>query len=237
MNVEYLLLAAELIGTIAFAISGVLVAIEKDLDFFGALVLGLVTSFGGGVLRDVMIGQNPPVIFTNPIFATVALLTSAAVFWLVYFLGNRIDFEHGRLMHVINISDALGLGVFVTIGVDAVLTAPAPMHENALLAVFIGTITGVGGGVLRDTLVGSTPLILRKRIYAVAAIFGSIVYYALIRLGISAVITLPAAVLLVVAIRILATHFRWSLPHVPRPSAANPAPQVEACRENADDSQ
>lgn len=220
-------------GTVAFAISGVLVAIDRDLDFFGALVLGVVTAFGGGVLRDVMIGRTPPVIFTDTVIAFAALLTSAIVFWLVYFLGNRIDFAHGRLMHVINFSDAVGLGVFVTIGVDAVLACPAPMCENALLAVFIGTITGVGG-VIRDTLVGSTPVILRKRIYALAAISGAVVYYALARFGAPAVVSLPAAMLLVVAIRLLATHFRWSLPHVPRerPAKVPATPNTdELCRE------
>ncbi len=213
MNAQTLIFIAELIGVAAFAVSGVLVAIDRNLDLFGALVLGAITAVGGGMLRDVMIGHHPPMVFINPIYALLAVIVSLTVFFLAYFLGDRIDLHSERLARIINFFDALGLGIFAIVGVDAVLGGE--MEENGFLAVFIGTITAVGGGLLRDVFVASVPAIFRKHVYAVAAILGSMLYYFSVSLGLPVVVALPLTVTVIVTIRLLAAHYRWNMPHVP----------------------
>lgn len=213
MNAGHIIFIAEMVGIVAFAISGVLVAIDHRLDLFGAIILGAVTSVGGGMTRDIIIGSTPPVMFTDPTYAVTAAITSIVVFTLVYFVGNRFDLHSIRVMQIVNLFDAIGLGVFVTIGVDAVLAGP--MADNAFLAIFIGTITGVGGGVLRDIFVASIPAIFRKHVYAVIAALGSAIYYFMVRGGISVAIALPTAAVVVIIGRLCAAHFRWNFPRIP----------------------
>ena len=113
---------------------------------------------------------------------------------------------------IINLLDAIGLGVFVVVGVRASITAG--FGDNAFLAVFIGTVTGVGGGLMRDQLAGQIPMVLRKRIYAIAALAGAIVYYLFYLLGVSEYISAPCGIALVILIRLLASRNQWSLPHI-----------------------
>ena len=213
MTAAALLFTAELIGIAAFAISGVLVAIDHRLDLFGALILGAVTSVGGGMTRDILIGHTPPVMFTNPIYALTAVCVSLVVFALFYFLGDRISFTSPVTRQIINLSDAIGLGVFVTTGVDAILHSP--LADNAFLAIFVGTVTGVGGGLLRDIFVATIPAIFRKHIYAIAAILGAAGYYLMRSIDIPIEAALPITAAAVVIIRLLAAHFRWNLPRIP----------------------
>lgn len=223
MTAATILFIAELIGIAAFAISGVLVAIEHRLDAFGALVLGAVTSVGGGMTRDIIIGHTPPVMFTNPVYAVLAVFVSLIVFALAYFLGDHVNFQSKRWSQIINFFDAIGLGVFVTTGVDAILAGE--MADNAFLAIFVGTITGVGGGVLRDIFVASIPAIFRKHVYAIAAIFGAALYYFMITAGLPVAASLPTAVAAVVILRLLAAHYRWNIPRIPeKPSEDSPVP-------------
>lgn len=212
MTTQTIIFIAEMIGIVAFAISGVLVAIDHRLDLFGAIILGAVTSVGGGMTRDIIIGRTPPVMFTDPIYAVTAAITATVVFALVYFLGRRLDLNSLRTMQVINLFDAIGLGVFVTIGVDAVLAGQ--MAGNAFLAIFIGTVTGVGGGVLRDIFVASIPAIFRKHVYAAIAVLGSAIYYFLVRGGVSVLIALPVTTAFVVVGRLCAAHYRWNFPRI-----------------------
>ena len=220
MTAAALLFIAELIGVAAFAISGVLVAIDYRLDLFGALILGAVTSVGGGMTRDILIGQTPPVMFTNPIYALTAVCVSLTVFVLFYFFGNRISFTSPITRQIINFSDAIGLGVFVTTGVDAILRSP--LSDNAFLAIFIGTVTGVGGGLLRDIFVATIPAIFRKHIYAIAAILGASGYYFMRQSNIPVGAALPITVGAVIIIRLLATHYRWNLPRIPEKDRTPP---------------
>lgn len=213
MTAAAILFIAELIGIAAFAISGVLVAIEHRLDAFGALVLGTVTSVGGGMTRDIIIGHTPPVMFTNPIYATLAVFVSLTVFTLAYFLGDRVNLQSKRWSQIINLFDAIGLGVFVTTGVDAILVGD--LADNAFLAIFVGTITGVGGGVLRDIFVASIPAIFRKHVYAIAAILGASLYYFMVIAGLPVAAALPTAVITVVIIRLLAAYYHWNIPRIP----------------------
>lgn len=213
MTVDNIIFALEIIGIVAFAITGVITAIEKKFDIFGALVLGVVTSVGGGILRDMILGYLPPAAFRNSVYAITASVTSIAVFVIAYFLGARIKKHFNVYSQIINVFDSLGLSVFVVGGVNAAISCG--FGENMFLSVFVGTLTGVGGGVMRDIMAGRVPKILRKRIYALAAIVGAIIYYLLITYNICSstwAIILGAGSVLV--IRILATVFRWNLPTV-----------------------
>lgn len=210
---DTILFVLEIIGTIAFAITGVITAFEKKLDILGAIVLGAVTAVGGGILRDIMLGYLPPSAFRHPVYALTAIAASIAVFVLAYFLGEKIKAHFDVYSQVINIFDSIGLAVFTVAGVNS--SYEHGFGENAFLTIFVAVLTGVGGGVMRDMMVGKVPKILRKRIYALAVIIGAGIYYILIYFNlcseILAVIIGAGSVLL---IRILATVFHWNLPRI-----------------------
>lgn len=213
MKFETVLFALEIAGVVAFAITGVITALEKKFDIFGALVLGVTTSVGGGILRDMILGYLPPAAFREPVFAVTATVVSLAVFILAYFLGARIKKHFELYSQVINVFDSIGLSVFVIGGVNAAISCG--FGDNMFLAVFVGALTGVGGGVMRDIMAGRVPKILRKRVYALAAIIGAVIYYLLTYYNVCsstwAIIIGAGSVLI---IRILATIFRWNLPTV-----------------------
>ncbi len=213
MNIEKILFAIEIIGTIAFAITGVITALEKKFDIFGALVLGTVTAVGGGIVRDLILGYTPPMAFRKSVYAITAIITSLVVFVISYFFGKKIVRHYDVYSQVINVFDSIGLAVFVVGGVNSAIACG--FEENMFLTVFVGTITGIGGGLLRDMMASKVPGILRKRIYALAAIIGAIIYYLLIHYQICP--ATPAIIIgagSVLIIRILATIFHWNLPIV-----------------------
>ncbi len=213
MSVETIFFVIEIIGTVAFAITGVITAIEKKFDILGAIVLGTVTAVGGGILRDIMLGYLPPLAFRNPVYALTAILTSVAVFILAYFTGKKIVRHFDIYSQVINFFDSLGLAVFVVAGINA--SRECGFGENAFLSLFVAVLTGVGGGVLRDILAGRVPKILRRRVYALAAILGGLIYYYLLEFGIfSETLSMLIGAGSVLLIRILATVFRWNLPSI-----------------------
>ncbi len=213
MNVDTVLFVIEIIGTVAFAITGVITALEKKFDIFGAIVLGTVTAVGGGIVRDLILGYLPPMAFRKSVYALTAVITSLAVFIIAYFLGTKIKRHFGVYSQIINIFDSIGLSVFVIGGVNSAISCG--FGENMFLSVFVATLTGVGGGVMRDIMARRVPKILRKRVYALAAIVGATIYYVLIWYGI-----LPSTPSIIIGagsvliIRILATIFRWNLPTV-----------------------
>lgn len=211
MSLETLVFIAELIGTAAFAVTGVAVAAEKELDLFGAILLGCLTACGGGLLRDLLIGQIPPALFVRPIPIAVAAAVSLASFLVIRFAGPHIRRRRAFYAGLVNIADALGLAVFVVVGIDA--ARKMGFGANAFLCVSVGVLTGVGGGLTRDLLAGKIPGILYKRVYAVAAILGGLAYMFLPAL-LPAWAALLISVALVVGIRMLATRFKWSLPHL-----------------------
>lgn len=213
MTVENILFAIEIIGTVAFAITGVITALEKKFDIFGALVLGTVTAVGGGIVRDLILGYTPPMAFRKSVYAITAVITSLAVFIIAYFFGKRIKKHFDVYSQIINIFDSIGLSVFVVGGVNSAISCG--FGENMFLSIFVATLTGVGGGVMRDIMAGRVPKILRKRVYALAAIIGAIIYYVLFYYELcsaSLAIILGAGSVLI--IRILATIFHWNLPTV-----------------------
>lgn len=202
----------ELIGVAAFAVTGAMAAMEKGADIFGVLFLSLITALGGGVIRDLLLGVHPPRMFTSFVYVALALALG-----LLFFLGARLQRDAylkyaERTDRIVNVFDALGLAVFSVSGVQ--LTAEAFGMDNPLLLAMMGMTTGVGGGMLRDMMIGVIPRVLRRRIYAVASILGSLCYWALLRAGLGASLSAAAASVLVVALRLLATHYKWNLPSV-----------------------
>lgn len=212
MVTEIILLITEWIGTISFAASGSLVAIRHSLDLFGVLTVGSITAVGGGILRDVMIGNIPPKIFANPLILAVALVTSLIVFLIAYLYRKKF-MQLSTIIDTVNIFfDALGLAAFSIAGIEA--TCLAGFSNNVLLTIIMGVITGVGGGVLRDILVNEKPYILTKHIYAVVSVIGCLMYYILsIKFGYTVLATLLVVAFTVVT-RLLAAKLRWGLPKI-----------------------
>ena len=197
----------EIIGTIAFAISGAMVGIQKHMDVFGVSILGLTTAVGGGILRDLILNITPPAAFRDPAFAVTAILVSI----LLFIPAIRRAFEHtGRIREMlILMMDSIGLGLFTVIGVQVAQSAGG--ERNLFLATFVGVLTGVGGGLLRDVFAGAMPYIFIRHFYACASIIGAWTCALLWEaLGENLAMLLGAAV--VILLRILAAHFRWSLP-------------------------
>ena len=209
---QTIFLIMEWIGTIAFAISGTLVAISCSLDLFGVVTVGCVTAVGGGIIRDVLVGRIPPQIFSNPLILLMAIITSVTVFVIAY--CNRVKFNalRERIERVNIFFDALGLAAFSVAGVE--IACESAFGSNALLAITLGVITGVGGGVFRDVLVNEKPYILVKHIYAVASILGCIAYYVLSHMLNVRVWGTVIALLITVTIRLFAAKYRWKLPKI-----------------------
>lgn len=206
-----LVFALEMIGTIAFAFSGCMVANSKKMDIFGVWVLGTVTAVGGGAVRDVLLGNVPPGMFRNGVYVAVA--TGTVIFWL--FMAARRDvmtnLVFARLTKVMDISDSLGLGIFAVLGSQTAIRAG--YGDNWFLVIFVGVLTGVGGGLLRDVMADMTPMIFCKRIYAIAAMAGSVVYLLLFRFSkIPEIGAIVAGTVTVFVIRTLASTYRWDLP-------------------------
>ena len=200
----------EIIGTIAFASSGAMIAVEKKMDIFGVNILGATTAVGGGMMRDIILGVTPPAAFSQPVYILFSILTSTLLFAIVY---TNPEILHSRIKSryydkIMLWCDTAGLGIFTVVGIQ---TASRILpQDNPFFFVFIGVLTGVGGGVLRDIMAGETPYILVREIYASAAIAG----------GISCVVcgsTMGEATATVlgltvtVVIRSLAAYFHWNL--------------------------
>lgn len=202
----------DLIGTVAFAISGSMTAVEQGMDLFGILILALTTATGGGFIRDLTIGSLPPVVFRNPIYMILSFLTAGIVFLVLKFQSLRPHSERVRLVYekMLLITDSMGLAAFTVDGVCAGLAQP---DTNLFLAVFLGVITGVGGGILRDLFAGKKPYVFVKHVYALASLAGAAAVYILPRYlgsGFSIMISFG----IIILIRYLAAHYRWDLPRI-----------------------
>jgi len=206
-----IILALEIIGTIAFAVSGAMVSINKRLDIFGVIFCAVVTALGGGVLRDMLIANLPPVMFREYIYVIVALVTALVTFVTARVIGKKYTENIEVIDKVDNIFDAIGLGVFTVVGINTAISKG--YGDNAFFAVFLGMTTGCGGGIIRDVIVREVPFVLSKRIYAVASIGGGVVYYLMyVTAGLNEVVSVLTGIILIFAVRILASVFRWDLP-------------------------
>lgn len=205
-----ILFALEAVGTVAFASSGAMTAIDKNLDLLGIIVLGVTTAVGGGMIRDIIIGKVPPSLFVNPIYVLMALVTVLLLFAVIRFHSYLMSgFYRQTYDKIMNLFDAVGLGAFTVVGIDTAVSAG--FGDYRFLAVFLGVITGVGGGILRDIMADQTPYVLCKHVYACASIAGALLYIALMDLiPADAAMVICSAV--VVLIRLLAAKYRWNLP-------------------------
>ena len=200
----------DIIGTVAFAVSGVLVGIRKQLDLFGVYVLAIITASGGGIIRDIVIDRSIPVFFTEwKYFAAITVTMIATC--LLYRLVNKI-------MSVIITFDAIGLGVFTVTATYKAIEYGLPL----LGVVFAGVITGIGGGILRDILVNEIPLVFRSEIYAIPSIIGSVLFYVFHKeFGMNIAINTYLCVAIVVLIRIVSVKKKLNLPKVPKKNDNN----------------
>lgn len=187
------------IGTMAFAASGALVGVKKQMDLFGVIVLGLVTAIGGGILRDVILGSLPPYVFLHDLDILIAITTSIVVFISPKNIARWKSFYY---------FDALGLGVFSAIGVSRAID----YHMNVVGAIILGTITAVAGGMIRDVLSAEIPLVLRREIYASACIAGSGLFYIFYYFKLNVSINLFICALFVFLLRVIAVRKNWQLP-------------------------
>lgn len=203
---------AEIIGTVAFAASGAMLAIDRELDMFGVVFLGVIAAIGGGVLRDLLLGIVPPTAFRNPLYVEIAVTISIAVFMFAWRHQKQYQRQHERMDQVFNLLDALGLGLFGVIGVEAALSRGH--SANMFLCVFMGMTTGVGGGILRDLLSLTIPSVLKRHIYAMAVIAGSAVYFLLRSTAMNELLATAISMAVTMIIRINATYFHWNLPRV-----------------------
>ena len=212
MEIETILFILEIIGTISFAVSGAFVAIKAKFDIFGVLVIGCITAFGGGVMRDMLIGKLPPRVFENAYILLIAAGSALATFCISYLYRKKFDGVRGKIEYINNVFDAIGLAAFTVMSTEIAITEGDV--NNVFLSLVLGVLPAVGGGLLRDILTETPPYIFTKHVYAVAAIGGAVLYYVM-RLWIDNTI-LPSilGMLFVFGIRMIATKYHWQLPKI-----------------------
>jgi len=194
--------AIDILGTIAFAISGVLVAMEKKLDLFGVLIIAFVTAVGGGTLRDMLIGNTPVLWMRESVYIFTIIGT---VIFAILFV-NQLKYLRKTLF----LFDTIGIGLFTMVGIEKGLSA----ELMPIMSIILGTITASFGGVIRDILCNKIPVIFHKEIYATACILGGVSYFLLIQLPIDGAYAYIAAILIIILVRILAVKFHIALPSI-----------------------
>lgn len=199
MESKTLLYIIEIVGTFAFAISGIRLASTKQFDWFGAYVVGLTTAIGGGTLRDLLINVTP-FWMTDPMYLIV---TGFALLFSIFF-GKYII----HMNNTIFIFDAIGLALFVVVGVQKSVYQGYPYW----VAIIMGTITGIVGGILRDIFINEEPLVFRKDIYALTCVFGAMIYCTMDYFEVNPFISTLSCAIVVIGLRILSTKFHWGLP-------------------------
>jgi len=209
----------EIIGIISFSAAGAMVAIEKETDIFGVVFLSLITCFGGGILRDILvgtaIGRNVPWVFSNSsdanLYIIIAVITSVLVFLAAMLFKKHYVKEEKTVVAINNVLDAIGIGVFAAMGTKACISL------TPFVAITMGLVSSVFGGLTRDIILRDIPFILRKYVYAVATIVGSAAYYLVyvcIMPGHKAAEAVAAisCTLIIFAIRMIATALKLHLP-------------------------
>lgn len=192
----------DILGTIAFAISGVLIAMQKKMDFFGILIIAFVTAVGGGTLRDLLIGETP-VSWMKDMNYTYAIIIST-IFAIVF--RKKINYLRTSLF----LFDTVGIGLYTLVGIEKGIEA----NLHPLICIALGTISACFGGVIRDILCNEIPVIFRKEIYATACISGGFAFFVLDLLPINSTYVFLISGLIVITIRLLAVKFKISLPSI-----------------------
>lgn len=204
----------ESIGVVAFSVSGAMVAIRRKTDLFGVILLAIITTLGGGLTRDVIFSFTPPAFFNSKEYLLLSTIVSVIVFLFARKFSNTYLQNETRIEHINDIFDALGLGIFAVMGVKVAFEQG--YENNALISITCGAITCICGGMLRDVLTNSTPFVLVKRIYAIAAIAGSSTYYLLYiyteKNGIEDSLAMILGLAVTFILRVLAMAFKWNMP-------------------------
>ncbi len=200
MNVLYFF---DLFGTFAFAVSGAILGIKKDMDIYGMFILAISVGVGGGTMRDVLLSRTPPFVLTDINYMIV--ITAATL--IVFFLNSKVVKD--MPMKALNIADAIGLGVFTSIGATVAVECNVEWYG----IIFFGVMTATAGGMIRDTLAGEVPFVLKKEVYASASIAGGILFIILYKSNIGMNINILITSIFVTLIRIVAIYKNWNLPH------------------------
>src|SRR6056297_464939 len=195
-------LVIDILGTVAFAISGVLVAMEKKLDLFGVLIIAFVTAIGGGTLRDFLIGNTPVGWMTTPVYL---ITITATVIATIIFVKQLRYFRKSLFLF-----DTIGIGLYTMVGVEKGLSAGL----SPVMCIILGTITASFGGVIRDILCNEIPVIFRREVYATICILGGVIYFILIQLPFDTTYAYITAILSIILMRLLAVRFKISLPNI-----------------------
>lgn len=195
-------LTIDILGTIAFSISGVLVAMEKKLDIFGVYIIAFVTAIGGGTLRDILIGNTPVVWMRDYTYILVVL---GAVIFAVLFVKQLKYFRKTLFLF-----DTIGIGLFTMVGVEKGLAT----ELMPIMCIALGAITACFGGVIRDILCNEIPVIFRREIYATACILGAASYFLFILLPFDSTYAYIGAIVVTIAARLLAVKFKIALPNI-----------------------
>lgn len=200
MNEQQIFTVLDLVGTFVFALSGAVAAKQRNLDLFGIVTIAFTVACGGGVIRDLCIGVTPPAGLSNWLYLLVSAVAALVV------IGAHSTLM--RLKHPVLLFDALGLGLFAVAGAHKAL-----LHVNsAEVAILLGMITGIGGGVMRDVLLNRVPLILQREIYALAALVGATFQVVGERMNWSMLWVPWVAIALCYGLRYLSLHYHWNLP-------------------------
>lgn len=192
--------AIEILGTVAFAISGSFAAMQRRLDPFGVLIIAFVTSIGGGTVRDLLLGDTPVAWMRDVNYCLLILVTS----FLTIFFKTQIK----KFKVTLFLFDSLGLGLFTIVGVQKGIV----FGLEPGICVALGTITGCFGGVIRDTLLNTIPLIFRKEIYATACILGGVLYFGLLNFNLKADLAKIIVIAFIFTLRIVVVKYKLTLP-------------------------
>ncbi len=198
-----LILIIDILGTIAFAISGVLTALNKRLDPFGILIIAFVTAVGGGTLRDILIDAN---VAWMRNLTYVYVILGSTIFAVIF--RKRL----GHIRRSLFLFDTIGIALYTIVGVEKGIAA----GFHPIICVALGTITACFGGVIRDILCNEIPIIFRKEIYATACILGATAYFLLLKTPISLDFIVIISGAIVFIVRLLAVYFNLSLPTIYR---------------------
>ena len=192
----------DILGTIAFAISGVLVALSKKMDPFGILIIAFVTAVGGGTLRDILIGDTPVSWMENLTYTYVII---GAAFFAVIF-KNKIDYLRKSLF----LFDTIGIGLYTVVGVEKGISA----ELHPIICIALGTMSACFGGGIREMRCNESPVIFRKEVYATACILGGLSYFIIKKLPIDNNVVFIISGMVVIVTRLLAVRFKISLPRI-----------------------
>ena len=216
---EALLTALEIIGIVSFSAAGAIIAIDKEMDVFGVVLIAIITCFGGGMLRDVLagaaIGLDRPWFFSGKpdanLYIIISVVTAIAVFFAALVFKKAYVKEERLVCSINNILDAIGIGMFSAMGTASYIST------GPFVAITMGMISSIAGGLVRDVILNEIPFVLKKYIYAIPTILGSAAYYVIAvhilpNTDYGTTVATVSCLVLIFTIRMLATYFRWNMP-------------------------